>query len=36
MMRIMDPKNRSPTYSFIEGKIVGGDAGLLKPRKHPV
>ena len=28
MMRIMDPKNRSPTYSFIEGKIVGGDAAV--------
>ena len=33
MMRIMDPKNRSPTYSFIEGKIVGGDAAVAQAKK---
>ncbi len=26
------PKNRSPTYSFIEGKIVGGDAAVAQAK----
>ena len=33
IQRIMDPKNFSPTFSFIEGKILGVDAAVAQAKK---
>jgi ABC-type oligopeptide transport system, periplasmic component len=33
IQRILDPANRSPTYSFIDGKILGGDAVVADAKK---
>lgn len=32
MKRVMDPKNHSPTFSFIEGKIFGADAAIQQAK----
>ena len=32
MKRVMDPKNHSPTFSFIEGKILGADAAIQQAK----
>src|SRR5690606_29058247 len=32
MKRVMDPKNHSPTFSFIEGKILGADAVIQQAK----
>lgn len=33
IQRILDPKNRSTTYSFLNGKIVGADAAVAAAKK---
>ncbi|OTG80544.1 heme-binding protein [Acinetobacter sp. ANC 5054] len=33
IQRILDPANRSPTYSFIDGKIIGGDESVAQAKK---
>ena len=33
MQRIMDPKNTSPTYSFIDGKILGAEQVIKNAKK---
>lgn len=33
IQRILDPANRSPTYSFIDGKILGGDEAVANAKK---
>ncbi|MFV5509035.1 ABC transporter substrate-binding protein [Acinetobacter sp. 197] len=33
MQRIMDPKNHSPSFSFIEGKILGADQVIQQAKK---